>query len=55
MIKTKIGLIDEGETPEQAAIRELREETGYKAESILDVSPVIVADPGILPTDLLTS
>ncbi|KAF8797854.1 hypothetical protein BYT27DRAFT_7124212 [Phlegmacium glaucopus] len=41
------GLIDEGETAEQAAIRELQEETGYKAESILHVSPVIVSDPGM--------
>ena len=31
---------------EQAAIRELHEETGYKAEEILQVSPVIVSDPG---------
>jgi 8-oxo-dGTP pyrophosphatase MutT (NUDIX family) len=28
------GLIDPGETPEQAAVRELREETGYEAEKI---------------------
>ena len=41
-----LGLIDEGETAEQAAIRELHEETGYKAEEILQVSPVIVSDPG---------
>jgi len=47
MIKTTTGLIDEGETAEQAAIRELKEETGYKAESILHVSPVIVSDPGM--------
>ena len=29
------GLIDEGETPEQAAVRELKEETGYEAEEII--------------------
>lgn len=40
------GLIDEGETAEQAAIRELEEETGYKSTSVLQVSPVIVSDPG---------
>jgi ADP-ribose pyrophosphatase len=28
------GGIDKGETPEQAAIRELREETGYRARSV---------------------
>jgi len=47
IIEFPAGLIDEGETAEQAAIRELREETGYKADSILDISPVIVADPGM--------
>jgi 8-oxo-dGTP pyrophosphatase MutT (NUDIX family) len=41
-----LGLIDEGETPEQAAIRELEEETGYKAEGVEESSPVIVSDPG---------
>jgi ADP-ribose pyrophosphatase len=41
------GLIDEGETVEQAAIRELREETGYEVDSVLDVSSVVVADPGL--------
>jgi len=40
------GLIDEGETAEQAAIRELEEETGYKSNTVLQVSPVIVSDPG---------
>jgi len=47
IIELPAGLIDEGETAEQAAIRELHEETGYKAQSILHVSPVIVSDPGI--------
>ncbi|KAF5372980.1 hypothetical protein D9758_001784 [Tetrapyrgos nigripes] len=42
-----IGLIDEGETAEQAAIRELREETGYKADEVVESSPVVVADPGM--------
>ena len=32
--------IDDGETPEKAAIHELREETGYKAESALESSAV---------------
>ncbi|KAL4065406.1 NUDIX hydrolase domain-like protein [Scleroderma citrinum] len=40
-------LIDAQETAEQAAIRELKEETGYKAERIMDSSPVIVSDPGM--------
>lgn len=41
-----LGLIDEGETAEQAARRELLEETGYTADDILQVTPVIVSDPG---------
>ena len=40
------GLIDKGESPESAAMRELEEETGYKAESVLEISPVMVCDPG---------
>lgn len=40
------GLIDEGETPEQAAIRELQEETGFKAAKVLESSPLQVCDPG---------
>ncbi|KAK4502661.1 hypothetical protein PRZ48_006087 [Zasmidium cellare] len=40
------GLIDAGETPEQAAVRELREETGYVG-TVRDVSPTVVADPGL--------
>ncbi|KAI5986879.1 NUDIX hydrolase domain-like protein [Pisolithus albus] len=41
------GLIDKGETAEQAAIRELEEETGYKAEKITESSPIIFSDPGM--------
>lgn len=41
------GLIDEGETPEITAIRELEEETGFKADSIQEVSDTIVCDPGV--------
>ncbi|KNZ79371.1 hypothetical protein J132_10336 [Termitomyces sp. J132] len=47
IIELPAGLIDEGETPEQAAIRELEEETGFKAESLIESTPVIVSDPGM--------
>lgn len=47
IIELPAGLIDEGETPEQAAIRELEEETGYKADGVIESSPVIVSDPGM--------
>lgn len=45
------GLIDEGESPEEAAVRELREETGYQGR-VLDVSPTIVSDPGLTNTNM---
>lgn len=34
------GVIDKGETPEEAAVRELREETGFKAEKITKLGTV---------------
>jgi ADP-ribose pyrophosphatase len=40
------GLIDENETVEEAALRELKEETGYTGR-ITDISPTIVCDPGM--------
>ncbi|XP_072257872.1 ADP-sugar pyrophosphatase isoform X1 [Pyxicephalus adspersus] len=40
------GLIDENETAEQAALRELEEETGYKGE-VVECSPVSCLDPGL--------
>jgi len=47
IIELPAGLIDEGETPEQAAVRELWEETGYRAERIIESSAVLVNDPGM--------
>ncbi|KAK4444343.1 NUDIX hydrolase domain-like protein [Podospora aff. communis PSN243] len=40
------GLIDEGETPEEAAVREFKEEVGYDCK-VVSVSPVVAADPGM--------
>ncbi|KAK3078776.1 hypothetical protein LTS18_006645, partial [Coniosporium uncinatum] len=40
------GLIDEGETPEQAAVRELKEETGYEGK-VRDVSCTLANQPGL--------
>lgn len=47
IVEFPAGLIDDGETPERAAIRELREETGYEAEGIIDSSAVLANDPGM--------
>ncbi|XP_068163197.1 ADP-sugar pyrophosphatase [Antennarius striatus] len=40
------GLIDEGESAAVAALRELKEETGYKGE-VVGVTPVTCLDPGL--------
>lgn len=40
------GLIDKGETPEEAALRELKEETGYTGE-IMSVGPKIAKSAGL--------
>jgi ADP-ribose pyrophosphatase len=38
VIEFPAGLVDAGETPEQAAVRELREETGFIGEVLPDLS-----------------
>ncbi|KAI0798124.1 NUDIX hydrolase domain-like protein, partial [Abortiporus biennis] len=47
VVELPAGLIDEGETPEQAAFRELEEETGYVAKKVLQSTPLYVSDPGM--------
>lgn len=50
-IEMPAGLIDEGETVEEAAIRELKEETGYSGK-IISRGPVIFNDPGFTKTNI---
>jgi len=45
-IELPAGLIDPGETPENAALRELKEETGYVG-TIAHTSPVLAMSPGM--------
>jgi len=49
------GLIDEGETAEECALRELKEETGYVGKIVeggFGVGPIIWNDPGFCNTNL---
>jgi ADP-ribose pyrophosphatase len=46
VIEFPAGLVDQGETPEQAAIREMKEETGYDGK-LIRVSPVISKSAGL--------
>jgi len=41
VIEIPAGLVDEGETAEEAAIRELKEETGYVVGKVLETTPVM--------------
>lgn len=45
------GLIDADETPEQAAVRELKEETGYEGK-VISMSPIVAADPGMTSANM---
>ncbi|CRG87239.1 ADP-ribose pyrophosphatase [Talaromyces islandicus] len=50
-IEVPAGLIDEGETPEECAVRELKEETGYVGVAE-QTSTVMYNDPGFCNTNL---
>jgi len=45
------GLVDAGETAEEAAVRELKEETGYEC-TVVSVTPVLAADPGMTSANM---
>ena len=40
-------MIDDAETAETAAVRELEEETGYAGGKVISVGEIVVSDPGM--------
>lgn len=50
-IEWPAGLIDANETAEEAAVRELYEETGYRGK-VVSTSPAVAADPGMTSANM---
>jgi ADP-ribose pyrophosphatase len=51
-IEWPAGLIDAAETPQEAAVRELYEETGYRGK-VVSSSPAVSADPGMSSANMV--
>ncbi|KAI1159320.1 ADP-ribose pyrophosphatase [Nemania serpens] len=49
-IELPAGLVDEGESVQEAAVRELKEETGFVG-TVSEISPVMFNDPGMTNTN----
>lgn len=47
LVEACAGVIDENETPEQTAIREAEEETGYKIENLVGVASAYTSPGGV--------
>jgi ADP-ribose pyrophosphatase len=45
------GLLDPGETAEEAALRELKEETGYEGR-LISITPILTSDAGMSPATM---
>ncbi|KAF8293678.1 hypothetical protein DL93DRAFT_2161432 [Clavulina sp. PMI_390] len=53
--RISIGLIDADESAESAALRELEEETGFKAEEVMECTPIQWSDPGMTTVTMKTA
>lgn len=52
VVELPAGLIDANESPEQAAVREMKEETGYTVTKVISTSPLVCSDPGMTSANM---